>query len=129
MRSSPGWFTNGLSGGALPSALRRSTLPFSPLMSWGAGPTPPSPVVTHSLPSGPKRTRQPSWKFALAQPLARTVLASWPLSAAFTGKRTTRLSPTVGWHVYRKGFAERVGAAARARKADSPAAAAADGAD
>ena len=52
---------NGLSGGTLPFFSIRSTFPFKLSGSWAREPRAESPIVTKSLPLGPKPRRHPSW--------------------------------------------------------------------
>src|SRR6266849_6626003 len=62
----------GLSAGIVPSLFTRMTLPFMTFGFCGLLVLPASPIVTQSLPSGPKRMRQPSWLPAATMPRRMT---------------------------------------------------------
>ncbi len=66
---------NGLSAGMDPSGATRSTLPFNDPRSGAVSGVKASPVVIHRLPSGPKRSRPPWWRFAVVMPSSTT--RSW----------------------------------------------------
>src|SRR3954470_16474488 len=63
--SAPVWVNTGLSGGMVPSGLMRCILPFLTVTFWELAASALSPMLTYSLPSGPKWILPPLWLLAV----------------------------------------------------------------
>jgi hypothetical protein len=109
-----------LSGGTLPSALSRRTLPLRLARFWARSAFWASPVLAYSLPSGPKRSRPPSWYLLRRIPLISTCRE--PVSRAFPTSfiRMIRLSVGEVCMMYSHRSVANAGEIARPSRPPSP---------